>query len=206
MRRGFDNDRYIELQAKRIRERIDQFGGKLYLEFGGKLFDDNHASRVLPGFEPDVKFRMLKSLGADVEVIIAINANHIEKNKARGDLGITYDEDVLRLVDLFATNGMGVAAVVLTQYAGQPAADAFRRRLDSLGITCKLHYPIEGYPHNVDLIVSEEGYGKNEFVETSRPLVVVTAPGSTTSTRGERLPAMPSSRPSRCGTCRSTTR
>ena len=177
MRQGFDNDKYIELQAKRIRERIDQFGGKLYLEFGGKLFDDNHASRVLPGFEPDVKFRMLKSLGADVEVIIAINANHIEKNKARGDLGITYDEDVLRLVDLFASNGMGVAAVVITQYAGQGAADAFRRRLDGLGITCKLHYPIEGYPHDVDLIVSAEGYGKNEFVETSRPLVVVTAPG-----------------------------
>lgn len=177
MRTGFDNDKYIELQAEHIRERVGHFGGKLYLEFGGKLFDDNHASRVLPGFEPDVKFRMLKSLAADVEVIIAINANHIEKNKARGDLGITYDEDVLRLVDLFRSNGMQVAAVVITQYAGQGAADAFRHRLADLGIACKLHYPIEGYPHDVDLIVSDEGYGKNEYVETTRPLVVVTAPG-----------------------------
>ena len=177
MRTGFDNDKYIELQAEHIRERVGQFGGKLYLEFGGKLFDDNHASRVLPGFEPDFKFRMLKSLAADVEVIIAINANHIEKNKARGDLGITYDEDVLRLVDLFRSNGMQVAAVVITQYAGQGAADVFRHRLADLGIACKLHYPIEGYPHDVDLIVSDGGYGKNEYVETTRPLVVVTAPG-----------------------------
>ena len=177
MRQGFDNDKYIELQAEHIRERIAQFGGKLYLEFGGKLFDDYHASRVLPGFEPDSKFRMLKSLADDVEVIIAINANHIEKNKARGDLGITYDEDVLRLVDLFRGQGFAVAAVVLTQYANQPAANVFRSRLESLGIACKLHYPIEGYPHDVDLIVSERGYGRNEFVETTRPLVVVTAPG-----------------------------
>ena len=177
MRTGFDNDKYIELQAEHIRERVGQFGGKLYLEFGGKLFDDYHASRVLPGFEPDSKFRMLKSIADDVEVIIAINANHIEKNKSRGDLGITYDEDVLRLVDLFRGNGMAVAAVVITQYAGQPAADAFRHRLTGLGIQCRLHYPIEGYPHDVDLIVSDEGYGKNEYVETTRPLVVVTAPG-----------------------------
>ncbi len=177
MQNGFNNQTYIDLQASHIRERVGQFGGKLYLEFGGKLFDDYHASRVLPGFEPDSKFRMLKSLAADVEVIIAINANHIEKNKSRGDLGITYDEDALRLVDLFRGNGMAVAGVVITQYAGQPAADVFRRRLAELGITCKLHYPIEGYPHDVDLIVSDEGYGKNEFVETSRPLVVVTAPG-----------------------------
>ena len=177
MREGFSNDRYIELQAARIKERIEQFGGKLYLEFGGKLFDDFHASRVLPGFAPDSKFRMLQSLSDDVEVIIAINAGDIEKNKARGDLGITYDEDVLRLADIFRSNGLAVAAVVLTQYAGQPAADAFRRRLAMLGITCKLHYPIEGYPHDIDLIVSEEGYGRNEFVETTRPLVVVTAPG-----------------------------
>ena len=177
MRQGFSNDTYISLQAERIKERIDQFGGKLYLEFGGKLFDDYHASRVLPGFEPDAKFRMLESLSAEVEVIIAINANHIERNKARGDLGITYDEDVLRLVDLFRARGFAVAGVVLTQYANQGAADAFRRRLASLGIPCKLHYPIEGYPHDVDLIVSEAGYGRNEFVETTRPLVVVTAPG-----------------------------
>ena len=177
MRQGFDNAKYIELQAAHIKERISQFGGKLYLEFGGKLFDDYHASRVLPGFEPDSKFRMLKSIADDVEVIIAINANHIEKNKARGDLGITYDEDVLRLVDLFRGNGFAVAAVVITQYAGQPAADVFRNRLNALGIPAKLHYPIEGYPHDGDLIVSDDGYGKNEFVETTRPLVVVTAPG-----------------------------
>lgn len=177
MRQGFDNDMYIASQAEHIKERIAQFGGKLYLEFGGKLFDDFHASRVLPGFEPDSKFRMLKSLADDVEIIIAINANHIEKNKARGDLGITYDEDVLRLADIFRSSGFLVGAVVLTQYSGQPAADQFRRRLNMLGITCKLHYPIEGYPHDIDLIVSEEGYGKNEFVETTRPLVVVTAPG-----------------------------
>ena len=177
MRQGFDNAKYIELQAAHIKERISQFGGKLYLEFGGKLFDDYHARRVLPGFEPDSKFRMLKSIADDVEVIIAINANHIEKNKARGDLGITYDEDVLRLVDLFRGNGFAVAAVVITQYAGQPAADVFRNRLNALGIPAKLHYPIEGYPHDVDLIVSDDGYGKNEFVETTRPLVVVTAPG-----------------------------
>ena len=165
MRQGFDNAKYIELQAAHIKERISQFGGKLYLEFGGKLFDDYHASRVLPGFEPDSKFRMLKSIADDVEVIIAINANHIEKNKARGDLGITYDEDVLRLVDLFRGNGFAVAAVVITQYAGQPAADVFRNRLNALGIPAKLHYPIEGYPHDVDLIVSDDGYGKNEFVD-----------------------------------------
>ena len=177
MRQGFDNEKYIELQAGQIKKRIEQFGGKLYLEFGGKLFDDYHASRVLPGFEPSAKFRMLKSISQDVEVIIAINANDIEKNEARGDLGITYDEDVLRLADIFRSNGLPVAAVVLTQYAAQPAADVFRRRLEMLGITCKLHYPIEGYPHDIDLIVSEEGYGKNEFVETTRPLVVVTAPG-----------------------------
>ncbi|HJG61771.1 MAG TPA: DUF1846 domain-containing protein [Enorma massiliensis] len=177
MRQGFDNEKYIELQAGQIKKRIEQFGGKLYLEFGGKLFDDYHASRVLPGFEPSAKFRMLKSISQDVEVIIAINANDIEKNKARGDLGITYDEDVLRLADIFRSNGLPVAAVVLTQYAAQPTADVFRRRLEMLGITCKLHYPIEGYPHDIDLIVSEEGYGKNEFVETTRPLVVVTAPG-----------------------------
>ena len=177
MRRGFDNEKYLELQETRIKERIAQFGGKLYLEFGGKLFDDYHASRVLPGFEPDSKFRLLKNLREDVEIIIAINAGHIEKNKARGDLGITYDEDVLRLADVFRGEGFRIAAVVLTQYAGQPAADAFRQRLAALGIPCKLHYPIEGYPHDVDLIVSPEGYGRNEFVKTTRPLVVVTAPG-----------------------------
>ena len=177
MRQGFDNDKYIELQAKHIRERIEQFGGKLYLEFGGKLFDDYHASRVLPGFAPDSKFRMLESMADDVEIVVAINANDIEKNKVRGDLGITYDEDVLRLTDIFRSYGFYVGSVVLTQYAGQGAADVFRRRLGELGITCYTHYPIEGYPHDIDLIVSDEGYGKNDYIATTRPLVVVTAPG-----------------------------
>ncbi|KAA8826487.1 DUF1846 domain-containing protein [Bifidobacterium reuteri] len=177
MHQGFDNEKYIALQADNIKKRIAQFGGKLYLEFGGKLFDDYHASRVLPGFEPDVKFRMLQSLTDEVEIVIAVNANHIEKAKMRGDLGITYDEDVLRLIDVFRSHGMLVGSVVLTQYAGQPAADAYRHRLAQLGVTCYLHYPIAGYPHDIEHIVSDEGYGKNDYVETSRPLVVVTAPG-----------------------------
>lgn len=177
MRQGFDNDKYIELQADNIRKRIAQFGGKLYLEFGGKLFDDYHASRVLPGFQPDTKFRMLESMKQDVEIVIAINANHIEKSKMRGDLGITYDEDVLRLIDIFRSRGFYVGSVVLTQYAAQPAADAYRHRLTQLGITCYLHYPIPGYPHDIERIVSDEGYGRNDCIETSRPLIVVTAPG-----------------------------
>ena len=177
MRTGFDNDKYIALQAEHIRSRIDQFGGKLYLEFGGKLFDDFHAARVLPGFEPDSKIRMLKSLADDVEVIIAINANDIEKSKVRGDLGITYDEDVLRLMDIFRSMGFATSGVVITHYANQPSAGMFRRRLESLGIKSYLHYPIAGYPYDIDHIVSEEGYGKNEYIETTRPLVVVTAPG-----------------------------
>lgn len=177
MRQGFDNDKYIELQAANIRRRIDQFGGKLYLEFGGKLFDDYHASRVLPGFEPDTKFRMLESMAADVEIVIAINANHIQQGKTRGDLGIPYDEDVLRLIDVFRSRGFHVGTVVLTQYAGQPAADAYRHRLEQLGVTCRLHYPIAGYPHDIEHIVSDDGYGRNDYIETTRPLVVVTAPG-----------------------------
>ena len=177
MQRGFDNEKYITLQAEHIRERIAQFGGKLYLEFGGKLFDDYHASRVLPGFEPDSKIRMLKSLVDDVEIVIAVNANDIEKSKVRGDLGITYDEDVLRLMDIFRGMGFMVGSVVITHYNNQAAADAFRARLAAMGITSYLHYPIPGYPNNIESIVSEAGYGKNEYVETSRPLVVVTAPG-----------------------------
>ena len=177
MRTGFNNDRYISMQAENIRKRIDLFGGKLYLEFGGKLFDDYHASRVLPGFKPDAKISMLKSLVDDVEIIISINANHIEKSKVRGDLGITYDEDVLRLMDIFRGMGFLVSGVVITQYAGQSNADAFRKRLNSLGIKSYLHFPIEGYPYAIDHIVSDEGMGRNEFVETERPLVVVTAPG-----------------------------
>ena len=146
MRTGFDNDKYIDLQAERIRDRIDQFGGKLYLEFGGKLFDDYHASRVLPGFEPDSKIRMLKSLADDVEIIICVNANDIEKNKMRGDLGITYDEDVLRLMDIFRSMGFYVGSIVITRFENQPAAEMFRKRITEMGITSYLHYPIAGYP------------------------------------------------------------
>ncbi|WP_297289324.1 DUF1846 domain-containing protein, partial [uncultured Flavonifractor sp.] len=174
---GFDNQKYLELQSAHIRERISQFDNKLYLEFGGKLFDDHHASRVLPGFEPDSKIRMLKELRDSVEVVIAICASDIEKNKVRGDLGITYDVDVLRLIDAFRGEGLLVGSVVITQYAGQPAADAFQRRMAHLGVKTYLHYPIPGYPHNTGLIVSDEGYGKNDYIETQRPLVVVTAPG-----------------------------
>ena len=174
---GFENDKYIELQSERIRRRIAEFGGKLYLEFGGKLFDDYHASRVLPGFAPDSKMRMLRSFGSQVEIIIVINANDIEKNKRRGDLGISYDDDVLRLTDAFHGAGLYVGSVVITQYAGQPGADRFRRKLSSLGIRCYRHYPIAGYPSDVKNIVCEDGYGRNDYIETTRPLVVVTAPG-----------------------------
>ena len=165
------------MQSAHITERIAQFGNKLYMEFGGKLFDDFHASRVLPGFEPDSKIRMLKQLKDRAEIIIAISANDIEKNKVRGDYGITYDEDVLRLIDTFHAQGLYVGSVVVTQYAGQSAADAFRHRLESLDIKVYVHYSIPGYPRNIQLIVSDEGYGKNDYVETTRPLVVVTAPG-----------------------------
>ena len=174
---GFDNDKYLEMQSAHIMERIAQFDNKLYLEFGGKLFDDYHASRVLPGFAPDSKIRMLRELRGSAEIVIAICASDIEKNKVRGDLGITYDVDVLRLIDAFRAQELFVGSVVVTQYAGQPAADAFKRRLESLGVRVYLHYPIAGYPHNTSLIVSDEGYGRNQYVETSRPLVVVTAPG-----------------------------
>ena len=174
---GFDNQKYLETQSAHIRERIKQFGGKLYLEFGGKLFDDYHASRVLPGFEPDSKIRMLQQLKDDVEIVVTICANDIEKNKVRGDLGIPYEEDVLRLIDIFRGMDLYVGSVVVTQYNGQTATDAFLKRLGALGVRTYRHFPISGYPHNVDIIVSEEGYGRNEYIETSRPLVVVTAPG-----------------------------
>ena len=173
---GFDNQQYLQMQSQHIRDRIAQFGGKLYLEFGGKLFDDYHASRVLPGFEPDSKIRMLEQLKDKAEIIIAINAGDIEKNKVRGDLGITYDSDVLRLIDIFRGRGLLVGGVVVTRYTGQPAADLFQARLEGLGIKVCRHYPIDGYPHNIAKIVSDEGFGKNEYLETSRPLVVVTAP------------------------------
>jgi uncharacterized protein (UPF0371 family) len=174
---GFDNQKYLTTQSEQIRKRIAQFGGKLYLEFGGKLFDDYHASRVLPGFAPDSKMRMLQQLKEDVEIVIAINAGDIEKNKVRGDLGIPYDEDVLRLIDIFRQLGLYVGSVVLTRYTGQGAADAFLRRLAALGIRCYRHYPIAGYPSDVPHIVSDEGLGKNEYIETSHSLIVVTAPG-----------------------------
>ena len=174
---GFDNDMYLKMQSEQIRRRIAQFGGKLYLEFGGKLFDDYHASRVLPGFKPDSKIRMLQQLKDDVEIVITINAADIESNKVRGDLGITYDEDVLRLIDAFREMGLYVGSVVLTQYTGQKAAQAFLQRLETLGVPHYRHYPIAGYPSDVDFIVSEEGLGQNEYIETTRSLIVVTAPG-----------------------------
>ncbi len=174
---GFDNDKYLALQSEKIAELIGKFGDKLYLEIGGKLFDDNHASRVLPGFEPDSKIKMLRKLKDKVEVVIAINANDIERNKYRSDLGITYDSDVLRLIDIFRANGFYVGSVVLTRVSGQPSAEAFQKRLEMLGIKVYRHYPIEGYPSEVDAIVSEGGFGKNDYIVTTRPLVVVTAPG-----------------------------
>ena len=174
---GFSSEKYLKMQAEHIKERIEKFGGKLYLEFGGKLFDDYHASRVLPGFAPDNKVKMLLELKDKAEIIIAINAGDIEKNKVRGDYGITYDLDVLRLVDAFRGFGLYVGSVVITQFSGQSAAEVFKKRLEALGIKVYLHYPIEGYPANVDKIVSDDGYGKNEYIQTTRPLVVVTAPG-----------------------------
>ena len=177
MKIGFDNEKYLKMQSEHIRERISQFGNKLYLEFGGKLYDDYHASRVLPGFEPDSKLRMLMQLRDQAEIVIVISAADIDKNKMRGDLGITYDEDVLRLIDLFTQKGLYVGSVCITRYAGQEGADLFRNRLEKLGIRVFLHYSIPGYPSNTSLIVSDDGYGKNDYIETSRPLVVVTAPG-----------------------------
>ena len=173
---GFDNDLYYQTQSAHIMERISQFG-KLYLEFGGKLFDDYHASRVLPGFKPDSKITMLKKLRDQTEIVIVINADDIEKNKVRGDIGITYDMDLLRLVDAFVANGLYVGSVVLTHFHGQPSAVTYEKKLKALGLRTYRHYPIEGYPSNVQLIVSDEGYGRNDYIETSRPLVVVTAPG-----------------------------
>jgi uncharacterized protein (UPF0371 family) len=174
---GFDNEQYLRLQSQHIRQRIAQFGGKLYLEFGGKLYDDNHASRVLPGFQPDSKLRMLLQLKEQVEMVIAINAADIEKNKVRGDLGITYDMDVIRLIDIFRGFGLYVSSVVLTRYTPNSQVKAFQSRLESMGVKVYHHFAIEGYPANVAHIVSEDGYGKNDFIETTRELVVVTAPG-----------------------------
>ena len=177
MKTGFDNEKYLKIQSEQIKNRISQFGDKLYLEFGGKLFDDNHASRVLPGFQPDSKLQMLLQLKNEVEIVMVISALDIEKNKVRGDLGITYDEDVLRLRSEFEQIGLYVSGVVITHYNGQSSADAYRKRLERKNIKVYYHYTIEGYPNNVALIDSEEGFGKNDYVETTRPLVVVTAPG-----------------------------
>ena len=174
---GFDNDKYLSLQSEKIKERIAKFGGKLYLEFGGKLFDDYHASRVLPGFHPDSKINMLAQLKDEAEIVIVINAADIEKNKVRSDLGITYDLDVLRLIDAFRGYGLYVGSVCLTRFAGQPSAIAYQKKLESLGMKVYRHYSIPGYPSNIPFIVSDEGYGKNDYIETSRSLVVVTAPG-----------------------------
>ncbi len=174
---AFDNELYIQSQSAHIRSRIEQFGGKLYLEFGGKLYDDNHASRVLPGFKPDSKLQMLLQLKDKVEMVIAINTGDIEKNKVRGDLGITYDRDVIRLIDVFRDFGLYVSSVVLTRFNDQPAAKAFQSRLESMGLKVYHHYDIPGYPANIPYIVSDAGYGRNDFIETTRELVVVTAPG-----------------------------
>ena len=175
MKIGFDNDKYLRMQSEHIRERISKFGDKLYLEFGGKLFDDYHASRVLPGFQPDSKLRMLLQLADQAEIVIAISAADIEKNKIRGDLGITYDVDVLRLIQAFRDSGLYVGSVVITRYT--PAADQFKAKLQSMGVKVYRHYSIDGYPSDIPFIVSENGYGRNEYIETTRPLVIVTAPG-----------------------------
>ena len=174
---GYDNDKYLQTQSEHIRERLASFGGKLYLEFGGKLYDDNHAARVLPGFQPDSKLRMLLQLKDQVEMVIAINAADIEKNKIRGDLGITYDRDVIRLINIFRDFGLYVSSVVLTRYNDQPGAKAFQSRLENMGVKVYHHYAIAGYPSDTAHIVSDEGFGKNDYIETTRELVVVTAPG-----------------------------
>ena len=174
---GFDNDKYLKMQSEKIKERISTFGGKLYLEFGGKLFDDYHASRVLPGFKPDSKINMLVQLKDQAEIVIVINAADIEKNKTRSDLGITYDVDVLRLIDAFRGYGLYVGSVCLTRFAGQPSAIAYQKKLEALGLKVYRHYPIAGYPSNIPMIVSDEGFGQNEYIETTRSLVVLTAPG-----------------------------
>lgn len=177
MKIGFDNEKYLQMQSEHIRERISHFDNKLYLEFGGKLFDDYHAARVLPGFAPDSKLKLLMQLSEQAEIVIVISACDIEKNKVRGDLGITYDTDVLRLMDSFKEKGLYVGSVVITQYSGQTSADHFKSKLEKLNIKVYTHYNIEGYPSNIPHIVSDEGYGKNDYIETTRPLVIVTAPG-----------------------------
>ena len=176
MKYGFDNAKYLKIQSEHIKDRIATFGDKLYMEFGGKLFDDYHASRVLPGFEPDSKLKMLMQMKDDAEIVIVISAVDIQKNKVRTDLGITYDMDVLRLRDEFMDRGLSVNSIVITHFSGQSSAVAYRKRLESMGIKVYYHHTIEGYPHNVALIDSDEGFGRNDYVETTKPLVVITAP------------------------------
>ena len=177
MRIGFDNDKYISMQSEHIKERISKFDNKLYLELGGKLFDDYHAARVLPGFQPDSKIKMLRQLSDSAEIVIAVSAVDIEKNKVRGDIGITYDDEVLRLIDAFTSMRLYVGSVVITQYAGQLNVELLKRRLAAIGMPTYYHYPISGYPSNIPLIVSDDGYGRNDYIKTTRPLVIVTAPG-----------------------------
>ncbi len=177
MKKSFDNKKYLKLQSDKILERVNQFDGKLYIEFGGKIFDDYHASRVLKGFEIDSKVKVLLFLKSKVEVMITINSDDIQKGKSRGDIGITYENETLRLYDQFESIGLKVGSIVITQYNNQPAVDTFRKKLQNLGIKTYVHYPIEGYPYNIDYILSEEGFGKNDYIETERPIVIVTAPG-----------------------------
>ena len=214
MKIGFDNQKYLKIQSEHIKERIAKFGNKLYLELGGKLFDDHHASRVLPGFMPDSKLCMLQQLADKAEIVIVISAKDIEKNKVRQDLGITYDKDVLRLRKEFISRGFLVSSVVITHYNGQSSADAYRQRLERLGIKAYYHYTIDGYPENVALIDSDEGFGKNDYVvRSSSSLLLVLAAerwlcvcrSSTTSISAASRLDMPSSRPSLCGTSRSST-
>ena len=189
-RNAFDNEKYLQTQSERIKERISEFGGKLYLEFGGKLFDDYHASRVLPGFMPDSKLKMLLQLKDQVEIVIVVGSEALEKSKVRKDLGITYDSEVLRLIDEFRNIGLFVGSVVLTMYKGQVKARAFTEMLGERGIKVYHHYPIEGYPSNISTIVSDEGYGKNDYIETTRELVVVTAPGPGSGKMATCLPQL----------------
>ena len=217
MKIGFDNQKYLTMQSEHIRERISQFGDKLYLEFGGKLFDDYHASRVLPGFQPDSKLQMLLQLKEQAEIVIVISAEDIVANKMRGDYGITYDVDVLRLIDAFQGVGLFVGSVCVTKYTDAPEVTAFEQKLNGLGIRTFRHYKIPGYPNDVAHIVSDDGYGKNDYIETERPLVVITAPrppaaarwrsacpSSTMSTSAVSRRATPSSRPSPSGICPSS--
>ncbi len=174
---GFDNDRYLKEQTQAILERVKKCGNKLYLEFGGKLCFDYHACRVLPGYDPNVKIRLLQQLRDKIDIVLCIYAGDIEKGRVRGDFGITYDAATLKLIDDLRKWGLDIIAVVITRFSGQPLAMIFKNKLERRGVKVYLHYPIEGYPANVDLIVSYQGFGKNEYIETTKPIVVITGPG-----------------------------